>query len=81
MRPSKVRRAQCFTEDEGRPLGTGLQEQVPNHLKLRWSRARVVSVEEKAELRLCQVRVKKTNASEPLMKCRKITRTDVRTGV
>jgi transposase len=81
MRPSKVRRKQCFTEDEGRPLGTGLQEQVPNHLKLLWLRARVVSVEEKAELRLCQVRVKKANASEPLMKCRKMTRTDVRTGV
>jgi transposase len=47
MRPSKIRRKQCFTEDEGRPLGTGLQEQVPNHLKLRWSRARVVSVEAK----------------------------------
>ena len=27
---------------------------------------------QKAELRLCQVWVKKTNASEPLMRCRKI---------
>ena len=34
--------------DEGRSLGAGLQEQAPNHLKLRWLRARVVSVEEKA---------------------------------
>jgi hypothetical protein len=24
------------TKDEGRPLGTGLQEQVSNHLKLLW---------------------------------------------
>jgi hypothetical protein len=32
----------CFT-DEGRPLGTGLQEQVPNHLRRLWSKARVVS--------------------------------------
>ena len=24
------------TRDEGRPLGVGLQEQAPNHLKLRW---------------------------------------------
>jgi len=24
----------CFTEDEGRPLGVGLQEQASNHLKL-----------------------------------------------
>jgi hypothetical protein len=34
--------------DEGRPLGAGLQEQAPNHLKLLWLRAMVVSVEEKA---------------------------------
>ena len=29
--------------DEGRPLGTGLQEQVSNHLRLLWSKAMVVS--------------------------------------
>ena len=34
--------------DEGRPLGVGLQEQASNHLKLLWSRARVVSIEEKS---------------------------------
>ena len=39
---------QCCMEDEGRPLEIGLQGQVSNHLELRWSRARVVSVEEKA---------------------------------
>jgi hypothetical protein len=32
----------CST-DEGRPLGTGLQEQVPNHLRRLWSKAMVVS--------------------------------------
>ena len=36
------------TEDEGRPLGTGLQEQASNHLKLLWPKVMVVSVEEKA---------------------------------
>ena len=36
----------CST-DEGRPLGIGLQEQVPNHLQRLWSKARVVSVEGK----------------------------------
>jgi len=36
------------TKDEGRPLGAGLQEQASNHLKLLWSKAMVVSVEEKA---------------------------------
>jgi hypothetical protein len=30
--------------DEGRPLGVGLQGQTPNHPKLRWLRAIVVSV-------------------------------------
>jgi hypothetical protein len=39
------------TRDEGRPLGVGLQEQAPNHLKLRWLRARVVSVKEKSWLK------------------------------
>ncbi len=32
----------CAT-DEGRPLGIGLQEQIPNHLRLLWSKAMVVS--------------------------------------
>ena len=36
------------TEDEGRPLGAGLQEQASNRLKLLWSKAMVVSVKEKA---------------------------------
>jgi len=34
-------------EDEGRPLGAGLQELASNRLKLLWLRARVVSVKEK----------------------------------
>ena len=67
------------TGDEGRSLGAGLQEQAPNHLKLRWLRARVVSVKEKARQRLCQVRIKETSGSEPLMRCRKYL-DDVKTG-
>jgi hypothetical protein len=43
------RRKQCFTEDEGGPLGIGLQGLVPNRLKLHWSRAIVVSVEGKGK--------------------------------
>ena len=35
-------------EDEGGPLGAGLQEQASNHLKLLWSKAMVVSVGEKS---------------------------------
>jgi hypothetical protein len=38
--------------DEGRPLGVGLQEQAPNHLKLLWSEAMVVSVKEKSRHRI-----------------------------
>jgi hypothetical protein len=56
-----------------------LQDQVPNHLKLQGSRVPVVSVLEKAGVRACQVRVKKTNASEPLRTCLK-RRDDVETG-
>src|ERR1019366_8112277 len=33
--------------DEGRPLGTGWQEQVPNHLRRLWTKAMVVSTEGK----------------------------------
>ena len=33
--------------DEGRPLGTGWQEQVPNHLRRLWSKAMVVNAEGK----------------------------------
>ena len=65
--------------DEGRPLEAGVQAQASNHLKLRWSKAIVVSVQEKARPRSRQVRVKETNASEPPMKCRK-RRDGVKTG-
>ena len=37
----------CCSTDEGRPLGTGLQEQDPNHLQRLWSKAMVVSAEGK----------------------------------
>jgi len=67
-------------KDEGRSLGAGLQEQASNHLKLLWSKAMVVSVEEKAWQRLCQVRIKEMSVSEPLMRCRNI-RDGVKTGV
>ena len=37
----------CCTGDEGRPLGAVMQVEAPNHLKLLWSKAMVVSVKEK----------------------------------
>jgi len=36
----------CLT-DEGRPLGIGLQERVPNHLRRLWPKAMVVNAEGK----------------------------------
>jgi hypothetical protein len=61
----RERGKQCCMEDEGRPLEIGLQGQVSNHLELRGSRARVVSVEGAPRAR--QVWTEETNASEPLM--------------
>ncbi len=77
---SSLEQLRCFTKDEGGPLGVGLQEQASNHHKLRELRAPVVSVAGKGGARLRQVRIRKTNASEPLMTCRNVL-TEVETGI
>jgi hypothetical protein len=64
----------CCTEDEGRPLGVGVQAQTPNRRKLHRSRASVVNVAGKGGGVLRQVRFKETNVSEPLMTCRNVSR-------
>jgi hypothetical protein len=48
----------CCVRDEGRSLGIGLQDRVPNHRKLRGAKVLVVSVPEKAgrELVRCEPR-------------------------
>jgi hypothetical protein len=56
-----------------RPAGGGV-----NHLKLRWLKTVVVSVEEKAHV-MCQVGIGKASVSEPLMTCRK-AEDDIKTG-
>jgi len=76
---SEVAGVRCCTGDEGRSLGAGLQEQAPNPLKLQRSRAAVVSVEEKAGPRSCQVGSKEMSVSELLRTCRKGLG-DVKTG-
>jgi hypothetical protein len=53
------------------PPAISLQEQVANRRKRLWSKVMVVSVTEKASLRR-QVWIKKTNASEPPLNCRKL---------
>ena len=69
----------CCTRDEGRSLGAGVQAQASNSLKLQMLRASVVSVEEKAGQRSCQVRSTETSVSEPLRTCRNSI-ADVETG-
>ena len=67
------------TKDEGRPFEAVLQGKASNHLKLLWSKAMVVSVEEKAH-KMCQVRTKKMSESEPRETCRNV-KDDIRTRV
>lgn len=62
----------CCMDDEGGPLGIGVQAQIPNHLELLGSRAPVVSIEGNGAARLRQVRSRKTSVSEPLMTCREV---------
>ena len=73
-------RKRCFTNDEGRSLEVGVQAQTSNHHKRRGLRVFVVNVGGKGGAVLRQVRIRKTNASEPLMTCRK-TSSDVETGI
>jgi len=58
------------TRDGGRPSEAGLQEEASNHCKLLRLRVEVVNVAEKAQT-IASGEIKKANASEPLMKCRK----------
>ena len=52
----------CLT-DEGRPLGVGLQEQAPNHLRRLWPKATVVNAEGKGLELLSQVTGKKMSVA------------------
>jgi hypothetical protein len=64
----------CCTRDEGRPLGLGLQGQGPNRQKRRRCKDRGRERFWKRRERTRQVCAGKTNASEPLMTCRKALR-------
>ena len=60
----------CCADDEGLwPFGVALRGEASNHLKLRWLKTVVVSVEEKAHV-MRQVGIGKASVSEPLMTCR-----------
>jgi len=49
----------CCARDEGRPFGTALRREVPNHRVLRWLKTVVGSDTEKAHL-MRQVGIRKT---------------------
>ena len=49
----------CCARDEGRPFGTALRREVPNHRVLRWLKTVVVSDTEKAHW-MRQVGIRKT---------------------
>ena len=69
---------ESYREDDGRPVGLGRQGLGSNHLKRLSLRVAVVSVgETSSETR--QVRIGKTNASEPLM-TRREPLLDIKTG-
>jgi hypothetical protein len=53
------------------PFGVGPAGEASTHLKLRWLKTVVVSVEEKAHM-MRQVGIGKASVSEPLMTCRKV---------
>jgi len=67
------------TEDEGRSLGVGLQEQASKHLKLLWSKAMVVSVEEKVPPDGISCGSERRAQANHPMRCRK-HKDDVKTG-
>jgi len=58
------------TRDGSRPSEAALQEEASNHFKLRWSKARVVSVEEKVSYKISG-KGQGDEAIKPLLTCRK----------
>jgi hypothetical protein len=78
--PRATRRApRGCTGDEGGPLGVGLQEQASKHLKLLWSKAMVVSVEEKVSPDGISCESERRAQANYPMRCRK-HKDDVKTG-
>ena len=56
--------------DGGRSSEAALQEEASNHSKLRWSKAKVVSVREKVSYKISG-KDQGDEAIKPLLKCRK----------
>jgi hypothetical protein len=75
-----ARKAQCCTRDEGGPFEAGLQEQASNSRKLLLSHGGGGERYGKGATRLRHVRVRETNASEPLMRPRNRSTEGAKTG-
>jgi hypothetical protein len=74
------RKAQCCTRDEGGPFGAGLQEQAPNNRKLLSSNGGGGERYGKGVRKSRHVRVRETNASEPLMRPRNGSTDGIKAG-
>jgi hypothetical protein len=72
--------ARCCIRDEGGPFGAGLQEQASNSRKLLPSHGGGGERYGKGATRLRHVRVRETNASEPLMRPRNRSTEGIKTG-
>ena len=70
----------CCASDGGRSSGVAVQAEIPNHRKLRRSRACVVSVAVDVSLLAGQVCDEKTNMCEPLLTHRNETTTASKPG-
>src|SRR5256885_4432079 len=62
---------QCCIRDGSRSAAYVMQLRYANHLKVLCSKGMVLNVQAKGSVRHYQVSVKKLNANEPLMTCRK----------
>jgi len=62
---------QCCIKDGSRSAAYAIQLEYANHLKVLCSKSMVLNVQAKGSVRHYQVSVKKLNANEPLMTCRK----------
>ena len=67
-----------YTKDGSRSSEAALQEEASNHFKLRWSKARVVSVKEKVS-NMISGKNQGDEEIKPLQKCRKCM-DEIKTG-
>jgi RNA-directed DNA polymerase len=67
----RYRRMRCCTRDGGWPSAVALQGEIANHREVRWSRAGVLSVAEKARYQRVRCGSRRRAKAIPPLKCRK----------